>query len=150
MRKIKFKDVFVPKYRTYLVIIFLILFFMCLIEKRAIPFAIFVYALTLFFTYRKNLNMIDRVIKNMDSLIFKLKTDETILDFPVPAIIITKTGDILWNNNELELLFKGMNKQGYMENLIKDLENEYDKKFKAIDKELSIHDKHFRVLRKCC
>lgn len=148
MRRIKFKDVFVPKYRTYLIIIFVILFFMCLLAKRAIPLAIFVYFCVLVFTYRKNLNMIDRVIKNMDSLIFKLKTDETILDFPIPAIIITETGDILWNNNELELLFKGINKQRYMENLIKDLEAEYDKKFKAIDKELSIHDKHFRVLRK--
>lgn len=148
MRKIKFKDVFVPKYRTYLVIIFLILFFMCLLEVRAIPLAIVVFCLVLFFTYRKNVNMMDRVIKNMDSLIFKLKTDETILDFPIPAVIITETGDILWNNNDLELLFKGINKQRYMENLIKDLEEEYDKKFKAIDKELSIHDKHFRVLRK--
>ncbi len=90
----------------------------------------------------------DRVIKNLDQLMFKLKTDETILDFPVPAIVINDTGDILWNNNELEQLFKGINKQRYMENLIKDLEAEYDKKFKAIDKELSIHDKHFRVLRK--
>lgn len=146
MRKLKFKDVFVPKYRTYLVIIFLLLVFMCMIEVRAIPLAIFVYFAVLFFTYKKHLNMIDRVIKNMDSLMFKLKADDTILDFPIPAIIVTKTGDILWNNNDLEQLFKGINKQRYMENLIKDLDAEYDTKFKAIDKELSIHDKHFRVL----
>lgn len=146
MRKVKFKDIFVPKYRTYLVIIFLILTFMCMLEIKAIPIAIIVYIVVLFFTYKKHLNMVERVIKNMDSLIFKLKTDDTILDFPVPAIIITKTGEILWNNNDLEQLFKGINKQRYMENLIKDLEAEYDTKFKAIDKELSIHDKHFRVL----
>lgn len=146
MKKIKFEDIFVPKYRTYLVIIFLILFFMCMIEIRTIPLAVFVFVSVLIFTYRKNVNMIDRVIKNMNSLIFKLKTDDTILDFPIPAVILTKTGDILWNNNELEMLFKGINKQRYMENLIKELEEEYDTKFKAIDKELSIHDKHFRVL----
>lgn len=146
MRKVKFKDVFVPKYRTYLVIIFLLLIFMCMLEIRAIPLAIFVYIIVLFFTYKKHANMVERVIKNMDSLMFKLKVDETILDFPIPAIILTKTGEILWNNAELEQLFKGINKQRYMENLIKDLEAEYDTKFKAIDKELSIHDKHFRVL----
>lgn len=146
MKRIKFEDVFVTKYRTYLFIIFLILFLMCLIEVRAIPFAIFTFILTLIYTYRRKASMVERVIKNMNNLLFKLKTDDTILDFPIPATIITKTGDILWNNNELELLFKGINKQRYMENLIKELEEEYDTKFKAIDKELSIHDKHFRVL----
>ena len=132
MRKVKFKDVFVPKYRTYLVIIFLLLVFMCTLEVRAIPLAVFVYLAVLFFTYKKHLSMLDRVIKNMDSLMFKLKADDTILDFPIPAIIITKTGDILWNNNDLEQLFKGINKQRYMENLIKDLDAEYDTKFRAI------------------
>lgn len=146
MKRIKFEDVFVTKYRTYLFIIFLILFLMCLIEVRAIPFAIFTFILTLIYTYRRKASMVERVIKNMNNLLFKLKTDDTILDFPIPATIITKAGDILWNNNELELLFKGINKQRYMENLIKELEEEYDTKFKAIDKELSIHDKHFRVL----
>ena len=146
MRKVKFKDVFVPNSRTYLIIIFLILTFMCVLEVRAIPLAIFVYFSVLFFTYRKHLSMVERVIKNMDNLMFTLKTDETILDFPLPAVIITKNGEILWNNNELEMLFKGINKQRYMENLIKELDAEYDTKFRAIDKELSIHDKHFRVL----
>lgn len=146
MRKVKFKDVFVPNSRSYLIIIFLILTFMCVLEVRAIPLAIFVYFSVLFFTYRKHLSMVERVIKNMDNLMFKLKTDETILDFPLPAVIITKNGEILWNNNELEMLFKGINKQRYMENLIKELDAEYDTKFRAIDKELSIHDKHFRVL----
>ena len=146
MRKVKFKDVFVPNSMTYLIIIFLILTFMCVLEVRAIPLAIFVYFSVLFFTYRKHLSMVERVIKNMDNLMFKLKTDETILDFPLPAVIITKNGEILWNNNELEMLFKGINKQRYMENLIKELDAEYDTKFRAIDKELSIHDKHFRVL----
>lgn len=146
MKKIKFEDVFVPKYRTYLLIIFLILLLTSVIKPIIAPAAILIFALVLIYTYRKNMDMLERVIKNMNSLIFKLKTDDTILDFPIPAAIITKTGDIHWNNNELELLFKGINKQRYMENLIKELEAEYDTKFKAIDKELSIHDKHFRVL----
>lgn len=148
MKRIKFEDVFVPKYRTYLVIIFLILFLMSVLKPIVAPVAILIFVLVLIYTYRKNMNMIDRVIKNMNSLILKLKTDETVLDFPIPSVVITQTGDILWNNNELELLFKGINKQRYMENLIKELDEEYDTKFKAIDKELSIHDKHFRVLRK--
>ena len=146
MKKIKWKDIIVPKYRTYLVIIFLILSFMCVLKPRAIPLALFVFIMCLYYTYKRHSHMVDRVIRSMDSLIFKLQTDETILDFPLPAVILTQTGDVLWNNGELEQLFKGINKQRYMENLIKELDEEYDTKFKAIDKEISIHDKHFRVL----
>ncbi len=146
MKKLKLNDIFVPQYRLYIILIFFILLFMCVMNVWATPFAVFVFCITLYLTYRKRQSMLERVVNNMDSLIFKLRTDETILDFPIPAVIITKTGDVLWNNGELEQLFKGLNKQRYMENLIKELEAEYDTKFKAIDKEISIHDKHFRVL----
>lgn len=146
MKKVNFKDIFVPKYRTYLIIIFIILVLVCCMDIRCIPLAVFIYFCVLFFTYRKNISMRERVIKNLDSFIFKLKTDDTVLNFPIPAIIITNQGDILWNNNELEMLFKGINKQKYMENLIKELSDEYDERFIGIDKELSIHDKHYRLL----
>ena len=82
----------------------------------------------------------------MDSFIFKLKTDESILNFPVPAVIITEQGDILWNNDSLELMFKGINKQKFLENIIKELDEEYDDRFAEIDKEINIHDKHYRIL----
>ncbi len=146
MKKVNFKDIFVPKYRTYLIIIFIILVLVCCMDIRCIPLAVFIYFCVLFFTYRKNISMRERVIKNLDSFIFKLKTDDTVLNFPIPAIIVTNQGDILWNNNELEMLFKGINKQKYMENLIKELNDEYDERFIGIDKELSIHDKHYRLL----
>ena len=146
MKKVNFKDVFVPKYRTYLIIIFLILTFMCVMDVRYVPFAVIIYCLVLFLTYRTNISMRERVIKNLDSFIFKLRTDDTVLNFPIPAIIITNQGDILWNNNELEMLFKGINKQKYMETLIKELNDEYDDRFIGIDKEINIHDKHYRLL----
>ena len=146
MKKVNFKDVFVPKYRTYLIIIFLILTFMCVMDVRYVPFAVIIYCLVLFLTYRTNISMRERLIKNLDSFIFKLRTDDTVLNFPIPAIIITNQGDILWNNNELEMLFKGINKQKYMETLIKELNDEYDDRFKGVDKEINIHDKHYRLL----
>ena len=146
MKKVNFKDVFVPKYRTYPIIIFLILTFMCVVNMKCIPLAVFIYVCVLFLTYRKNYSMRERVVKNLDSFIFKLRTDETVLNFPIPAMIITNQGDILWNNNELEMLFKGINKQKYMETIIKELDQEYDDRFIGIDKEINIHDKHYRLL----
>ena len=148
MRKIKFEDVFVPKYRTYLIIIFILLLTACISFPNPALFllSVIVYAFVLIFTYRKNIAMRERVISNMNSFIFKLKTDETILNFPIPAVIITEQGDILWNNDSLELLFKGINKQKFLENIIKELDYEYDDRFAEIDKEINIHDKHYRIL----
>ncbi|MBQ9313428.1 MAG: DHH family phosphoesterase [Clostridia bacterium] len=148
MRKIKFNDVFVPKYRTYLIIILILLITGCL-ASPSIPMlfiALIIYAGVLFFTYRKNNFKKERVINYMDSFIFKLKTDESILNFPIPAVIITESGDILWNNDSLELMFKGINKQKFLENIIKELDEEYDDRFAEIDKEINIHDKHYRIL----
>ncbi len=146
MKKISLKDVFVPRYAIYLVIIFLILVFTCIIDLRCIPYACLIYFCVLYLTYKKNYIMKEKVIRHMDSLIFKLKTDDTILNFPIPAMIVDKIGNILWSNNEINILLKGINKQGYIENLIKELNEEYDKKFIGIDKEISIHDKHYRLL----
>ena len=61
-------------------------------------------------------------------------------------MVVNSQGEIVWNNNEVELLFKGINKQKYIENIIKELNEEYDKKFIGIDKEINIHDKHYRLL----
>ncbi len=150
MKKIKFRDIFVPRYKMYLILILLILIYMCFLSVKIAPVtilvAIVIYAYVLFLTYRKNQDMKHRIIDTMDSFILKLKTDETVLNFPIPAMVVNQQGEILWNNNELELMFKGINKQKYMENVIKELNEEYDKMFIGIDKEINIHDKHYRLL----
>ncbi len=146
MRKIKWNEIFVPKYRIYLTIILLILIGASILMPKLIPTAVVIYIAVLLFTYRKNLNMRERVIKHLNSFILKLNTDESILEFPIPSTIVTSTGDILWSNTGFENLFKGINKEKYIENIIKELDEEYDSKFSAVDKEISIHDKHYRLL----
>ena len=150
MKKIKLTDVFVPRYRMHLILLLVVLIYMCLLSVNIAPetilVAIVIYAYVLFLTYRKNQDTKERIIDTMNSFILKLKTDETILNFPIPAMVVSQEGEILWSNNELEMLFKGINKQKYIENVIKELNEEYDKKFIGIDKEINIHDKHYRLL----
>lgn len=148
MKKIKLKEIFVPKYRTYLLIIFAILVALCILKPNPVVIlsAVLVYALVLIYTYRKNRSMIDRIIKNINSFMLKLNADDSILNFPMPAVIVTEQGNILWNNSGFDDLFKGINKEKYVENIIKELDEDFDKDFASIDKELSIHDKHYRLL----
>jgi c-di-AMP phosphodiesterase-like protein len=146
VRKLKFKEVFVPKYRTYLVIILIILLAVCIKTPEITPFAIIVYIGVLYLTYRKNLSQKEKVIRYIDNLIFKLNTDESILDFPIPAAIITNQGDILWNNSKLDNIFRGMNKEKFLENLLKEIVDSINENNPTIDKEISIHDKYYRLL----
>lgn len=146
MSKIKLNEIFVPKYRTYLFIILVILIIMSVIIPQSIPINILVYAGVLFFTYKKHSKMKERVIKQINSLMNKLNTDESILNFPIPATIVTNQGNILWNNEGLDNVFKGINKEKYIENIIREMNEEFDENFASIDKEISIHDKHYRLL----
>lgn len=147
MRKIKLSEVFVPKYRSYLMIILVILIALCVVKPTPviILLAVLTYVLILLYTYKKHQGRIDRVVKNINSFMLKLNTDESILDFPLPATIVTEQGNILWNNKGFENLFKGINKEKYLENIIKELDEDFDENFASIDKELSIHDKHYRL-----
>ena len=146
MKKIKLKDIFVPKFRIYLILIFLILFYVCVLNYKFAPIALLIYAYVLFITYIKEKHTRERITNTLDSLIFKLKTDDTVLNFPIPSIIVAKSGEILWSNDEFELVFKGLNKQTYIENIIKELDAEYHGQTIGIDKEINIHDKYYRLL----
>ncbi|MBQ9280235.1 MAG: DHH family phosphoesterase [Clostridia bacterium] len=146
MKKIKLKDIFVPKFRIYLVLILFILVYVCILNYKFAPIALLIYAYVLFITYLKEKNTRNRITNTLDSLIFKLKTDDTVLNFPIPAIIVSKSGEILWSNNDFDLILKGLNKQTYIENIIKELNTEYDGKTVGINKEISIHDKYYKLL----
>ena len=148
MRKIKLNEVFVPKYRSYLIIIFVILSALCIVKPSPVIIltSILAYILVLLYTYKKRKGMLDRIVKNINSFMLKLNTDESVLNFPLPAVIVTEQGNILWDNKGFEDLFKGINKEKYVENIIKELDEDFDENFASIDKELSIHDKHYRLL----
>ena len=148
MRRIKFDEVFVPRFRIYLVIILLILIGISIINPKLIPITVALYIIVLIITYRKNVVAKNRIIKHINNFMIKLKrdTDESILNFPIPATVVSSSGEIIWANDGFENLFKGINKDKYIENVIKELDEEYDNNFSAIDKEISIHDKHYRLL----
>lgn len=148
MRRIKFDEVFVPRFRIYLVIILLILIGISIINPKLIPITVALYIIVLIITYRKNVVAKNRIIKHINNFMIKLKrdTDESILSFPIPATVVSSSGEIIWANDGFENLFKGINKDKYIENVIKELDEEYDNNFSAIDKEISIHDKHYRLL----
>ena len=87
MKKLKLGEVFVSKYRIYLLIILILLALLCVAKPNPIVIgvSVLVYLFILFITYKTQKNKIDRIVKNINSFMLKLNTDESILDFPLPA-----------------------------------------------------------------
>lgn len=148
MKKIKLSHVFVPRVSIYLIIILLILVILCMSKPTVsvILCSILSYALILFFTYQKRKNSIDKVVKNLNDYLIKVSTDDSILNFPFPSVIVNDQGEIIWENDFFDNLFKGVNKDKYIESIIKELNEDFDSDSSIIDRELSIHDKHYRLL----
>ncbi len=148
MKKFKLNEVFIRKYRLYLIIVLLLLVLICVLKPDfiVISLSILFYVALLFYTYKVRKSALERIVKNMSNFMIKLKTDGSILDFPFPATIVSKDGEFLWSNEGLDDIFKGINKEKYLENIVKELDENYDSNFAGIDRELSIHDKHYRLL----
>ena len=148
MKKLSLSEVFVSKYRLYLFVIFLLLALLCFFKPHPVVFlgSALIYIIVLYTTYKRRKSALDRVVKNINNFMLKLKTDDSILDFPLPAIIVNEQGEILWTNKGFEEIFKGVNKEKYVESIVKELDENFDDSFSGIDRELSIHDKHYRLL----
>ena len=149
MKKVKLSEIFVYKYRLYLFVILLILITLCVLKPSVytIGGSILLFAIILIYTYKRRKNAIDRIVKNINSFMLKLNADDSVLEFPFPSVIVNQEGDILWNNEGFDVLFKGLsNKEKYVESIIRELDKEFDSNFAMIDRELSIHDKHYRLL----
>ena len=149
MKKVKLGEIFVRKYRIYLFVILLILITLCVLKPSVytIGGSILLFIAVVFYTYKRQKNAIDRIVKNINSFMLKLNTDDSVLEFPFPSVIVNQEGDILWNNEGFDFLFRGLsNKDKYVESIIKELDKEFDSNFAMIDRELSIHDKHYRLL----
>ena len=149
MKKVKLSEIFVYKYRLYLFVILLILIILCVLKPTiyTIIGSVLIFTIVLVYTYKKRKNALERIIKNINSYMLKLNTDDSVLEFPFPSVIVNQEGDILWNNEGFDLLFRGLNnKEKYVESIIRELDKEFDSNFAMIDRELSIHDKHYRLL----
>ncbi len=148
MRKIKANEIFVKNYRIYLLVILLLLITICVIKPTFLTIigSIIIFASILFFTFKRRKNQIDKIVKNLDSFMLRLSADDSLLDFPIPSLIMNNQGEILWNNSHLDELLKGLNKEKFIENLVKDLNEKSIDSSNEISIEKSIHDKHFAIL----
>jgi cyclic-di-AMP phosphodiesterase len=146
----KFSGIFVPRASFYLWVIFiLVVILTALMWQVAIPGYLLLIALV-YYNFRSNYVRQKEITRYIENLTFNIDTatKDTLLNFPMPLVVIELDGTIIWYNSSFRRIFEGENLlQKTITSFVEDLhpENLIDDKTN-ICKEIEINNRHYCVL----
>jgi len=146
----KFMGSFVPRTSFYLWFIFILIIVINVLNWRvAIP----AYVLLVFMTYyyiRSNYKRQKELTKYIENLTFNIDsaTKDTLLNFPMPLVVIELDGTIIWYNSSFRLIFDGQQLLDRAIGLfIEDLDpGSIIDSNGRVTKEVEVQGRHFTVL----
>lgn len=109
MESKKFIGMFLPKASFYLLVIFLLLLIISALEFFiAIPGYI-LFLLLLYYNFRSNYKRHREITRYIENLTFNINTasKDTLLNFPMPLVLIELEGTIIWYNSSFKKIFDG-------------------------------------------
>lgn len=150
MKGKKFAGIFVQKASFYLLIILILLIITAFLEiKVAIPgFILFLFLL--YYNFRYNYNRKKEITQYIEELTFNvdMATKDTLLNFPMPLVLIELDGTIIWYNSSFKKVFEGEELlERTIQTFAKDLNPEnFSDETMNFSNETKIHDKDYCVL----
>ncbi|TYQ14999.1 UNVERIFIED_CONTAM: c-di-AMP phosphodiesterase-like protein [Acetivibrio alkalicellulosi] len=146
----KFSGIFIPKASFYLFVIFLLVVIIGLLEiVVAIPgFALFLFLL--YYNFRSNYKRKKDITKYIENLTFNIDTatKDTLLNFPMPLVVIELDGTIIWYNSSFKKVFgeeELLEKKIY--SMAKDLNpDNFTNETMNFSKETVINNRNYHVL----
>lgn len=146
----KFMGSFVPRTSFYLWFIFFLIVVINILEWRvAIPGYVLLVFLTVYYI-RSNYNRQKELTKYIENLTFNIDTatKDTLLNFPMPLVVIELDGTIIWYNSCFRQIFDG---QQLLDRAIGAFIEDLDPGSiidgsGRVTKEVHIHGRHFTVL----
>lgn len=109
MESKKFIGMFVPKASFYLLVIFFLLIIIATLEfVIAIP-GFMLFLLLLYYNFRSNYKRQREITRYIENLTFNINTasKDTLLNFPMPLVLIELDGTIIWYNSSFKKIFDG-------------------------------------------
>jgi len=146
----KFLGSFVPRTSFYLWFILLLIIVISILSwKVAIP-AYFLFVLLTYYYIRTNYKRQKELTKYIENLTFNIDTatKDTLLNFPMPLVVIELDGTIIWYNSSFKQIFEG---QQLLDKAIGAFIEELDPgslidSSGRVTKEADVEGKHFKVL----
>lgn len=131
--------------KIYFLIIILLLLFICLIAPEFTLLSITSLIIIIVYSYvieRRKEEEKDKRLKEISNNI-NIVTKETLKNTILPLVILKEDGTILYDNLEFNEIFKDVDKEEYLSNLLKEIQNE-DNEF--IDKEVQLGERTYAVI----
>ncbi|MFA6308757.1 MAG: DHH family phosphoesterase [Clostridia bacterium] len=147
----KFLGIFSPRVNLYLFIIFLLISIIAMDKWFiAIPLYI-VLAFLIYFNYRTSHKRQKEITKYIENLTLNIDsaTKDTLLNFPMPLVLIQLDGTIIWYNSSMRKIFAGKDMlEKTIGSLIKDLkfENIMEDSSETF-KDIMINGRHYSILK---
>jgi c-di-AMP phosphodiesterase-like protein len=147
----KFLGIFSPRVNLYLFIIFLLISIIA-VDKWfiAVPLYI-VLAFLIYFNYRTSHKRQKEITKYIETLTLNIDsaTKDTLLNFPMPLVLIQLDGTIIWYNSSMRKIFAGKDMlEKTIGSLIKDLkfENIMEDSSETF-KDVMVSGRHYSILK---
>lgn len=146
----KFSGIFLPKASFYLLVIFALLIIIAVLEfVAAIPgFILFLFLL--YYNFRSNYIRHREITRYIENLTFNIDTasKDTLLNFPMPLVVIELDGTIIWYNSSFKKVFDGEELlEKTIHSFVKDLNpNNISNETVNFSKEIILNGRNYNVL----
>ncbi len=148
----KLFDSLVSRTKIYLVIIFILLFVICIFRPSLIIPAIIIFIAILGYTYFANNKRKSEISRHLQDLTLNVNSaaKNSLIYSPIPLIIVETDGNIIWRSTKFVSEFANIDINSYinelLENINLEIENREDKKDKSIVTNLKLENKTYKIV----
>jgi len=146
----KHSGIFIPKAGFYLWVIFILLGIIAYLDYRiSVPgFVIFLFLV--YYNYRSNYIRCKEITRYIENLTINIDraTKDTLLNFPMPLVVLEVDGTVIWYNSSSKEIFGGVELlEKTIHTFVKELDpNNIGNGQNNFSKEIVIGDKNYNVL----
>lgn len=111
MKRKKISRIFLPKASFYLLVIFILLILVAALKLVAALPGFILFLCLLYYNFRSNHIRNREMTKYIENLNFNIDTasKDTLLNFPMPLVVIELDGTIIWYNSSFKRCLTGKN-----------------------------------------
>lgn len=146
-----FFEQFISRTKIYLAIIFILLLFICIEDRKWILPAILLYilvAIYAIFTDKKRKNQIFESLQDL-TITVDSAAKTSLINSPFPLVILESTGKIIWKSSKFVQEFTNCDMNQYLKEFIYDIQQEIDNKKDSKDKSIimqtQIENKTYKI-----
>ena len=146
----KHSGIFIPKAGFYLWAIFILLAVIAYLDYRIAAPGFVIFLFLVYYNYRSNYIRHKEITKYIENLTLNIDraTKDTLLNFPMPLVVLEIDGTIIWYNSSSKEIFGGVELlEKTIHSFVKELDpNNIGKEQNNFSKEIVINNRNYNVL----